>query len=84
MRVSRSTLAASALPLAAYSASLQSVCTPSNVKSALPHDVAQGITLDDTSVTANAVYNTSVSDETFFPDATFDSRPRSRRHAGTA
>lgn len=72
MRVSRSTLAASALPLATYSASLQSVCTPSNVKNALPHGVAHGITLDDTSVTANAVYNTSVSDETFFPDATFD------------
>lgn len=75
MRVSRSTLAAAAastLPLAAQAASLQSVCTTSNAKNALPLDVAEGIELDSSSVTTNVVTNYSVSDENYFPDATFD------------
>jgi tannase len=46
---------------------------PRNFEQALPADGAiAGITMDSTSVTANAVYNASVSGEGFFPDATFD------------
>lgn len=71
MRITRSGVvaAATATPVAA---SLATVCTPSHAKSALPHGVVQGIELDATSITAKPVYNTSVSDQVFYPDATFD------------
>lgn len=67
----RTTLALAALPLAT-AATLQSLCTPSHAKSALPHGVSQGLNLESTSITAKPVYNASVTDQTFFPDATFD------------
>ena len=64
------TLASAAI---AHAASLSDVCTTSHVKSSLPSNgTFTGITLNASSVTANAVYNNSVSGETFFPDATFD------------
>jgi tannase len=46
----------------AHAASLSDVCTSSYVRAALPaNGTIAGVTLDPTSVTANAVYNTSVS-----------------------
>lgn len=52
------------------SLSLSDVCTDSYVEARLPADPA-GLTIDRTSVTANAYYNYSVSDEDNYPDATF-------------
>ncbi|KAI9925795.1 hypothetical protein ASPWEDRAFT_29608 [Aspergillus wentii DTO 134E9] len=66
------TVAGAAALSSAQAASLKDVCTASYAKSVLPTNVAQGIELDSSSVTANAVYNASVSNEVFFPDATFD------------
>jgi tannase len=58
---------------AAYAASLASVCRTSYVTSVLPIDgTLNGITIDTTSVTANAVYNESHTGGTFFPDSTID------------
>lgn len=57
---------------AAYATSLSSTCTVSHIKSSLPEDgYILGVTFDHSSVTANAVYNTSYSNY-FFPDATID------------
>ncbi|RAL00009.1 uncharacterized protein BO80DRAFT_502910 [Aspergillus ibericus CBS 121593] len=41
--------------------SLETLCTPTHAASALPLEVAQGLALDSQSVTANLVYNHSVS-----------------------
>ncbi|CAI7605229.1 unnamed protein product [Penicillium palitans] len=57
----------------AYATSLGSACTVSRVRDSLPeNDYILGVTFDHDSVTANAVYNSSHSDGTFFPDATID------------
>jgi len=57
----------------AAATTLGDVCTVSRVQAALPSDdFYNGITIDPSSVSASPVYNTSVSGETFFPDATFD------------
>jgi tannase len=53
--------------------SLADVCTPSYVSAHLPAaDFYTGITLNTANVTASPVYNASVTDNTFFPDAVFD------------
>lgn len=55
--------------------SLASVCTADYVSSVLPAAGSidgLGITFDTSSVTANAVYNYSTTDETMWPDASFD------------
>lgn len=60
------------------SSTLADVCTTANIQAALSANnsyipaTIYNITLDPSSATANPVYNTSVSDEVFFPDATFD------------
>lgn len=58
-----------ALGSAAYATSLGTSCTAANVRAALPEDgYILGTKFDESSVTANAVYNSSISDENFFPD----------------
>ncbi|KAJ5913085.1 tannase [Penicillium tannophilum] len=58
---------------AAYATSLSSACTAARVRNSLPEDgYILGVTFDHDSVTANAVYNSSHSDEVFFPDATIN------------
>lgn len=62
-----------ALSSVAYATSLGSACTVSRIRDSLPkNDYILGVTFDHDSVTANAVYNSSHSDGTFFPDATID------------
>jgi tannase len=57
----------------AYATSLSSACTVARVRDSLPEDgYILGVTFDHDSVTANAVYNSSHSDEAFFPDATIN------------
>lgn len=58
---------ASAAALRATAASLADVCTTTYVQSALPVDAVEGITLSTDSVTANAVYNHSVSAGDLWP-----------------
>jgi len=54
-------------------ASLNDVCTSAFARTALPSpSFYQGITIDNSSIVATAVYNTSVSAQVMFPDATFD------------
>lgn len=54
-------------------AALGDVCTSSYVQASLPaDDFYVGITIDASSVSATPVTNTSVTGQTFFPDATFD------------
>lgn len=61
------------IPSVARAASLQSVCMVEYVKQALPEmDFGLGIVLDSSSVTASPVYNTSVSDQIWYPDGAFD------------
>ncbi|EPS27108.1 hypothetical protein PDE_02049 [Penicillium oxalicum 114-2] len=76
----RSHLVSQTLALAAVASasvtsatSLEDICTADYVKSKLPpSDFIQGITLDPSSVTANAVHNASVgAAATFYPAATF-------------
>lgn len=56
-----------------YATTLDGVCTSSYVQASLPSaDFYTGITIDNSSVSATPVYNTSVSGQDFFPDATFD------------
>jgi len=70
MRATRSLLAASAIAVvnAVNSTStLASVCTVANVQANLPADgFVQGTTLNKDSVTANAVYNTTVTGSVMF------------------
>ncbi|KGO59552.1 Tannase/feruloyl esterase [Penicillium expansum] len=57
----------------AYATSLGSACTVSRIRDSLPeNNYILGVTFGHDSVTANAVYNSSHSDGTFFPDATID------------
>ncbi|RDW56529.1 carboxylic ester hydrolase-31 [Coleophoma cylindrospora] len=57
----------------ANAASLATACTAANALAALPaNGTLPGSYVISSSVTANAVYNTSVSGQTFFPDATVD------------
>lgn len=65
-----SILAASATAAIAQAASLDQVCTAAHVRSSLPENGTY--LFYPSSVTANAVYNTSVSGQTFFPDSTFN------------
>ncbi|PQE22640.1 tannase protein [Rutstroemia sp. NJR-2017a BVV2] len=68
------TAAASAtLVHAASNSTLADVCTTAYVQSMLPNSEAVGlaISIDSTSVTANAVYNASSTGEVFYPDATY-------------
>ena len=69
MRATQSLLLAS-LAGAVHAATLADVCTVSTVTAALPSYL--GITVDASSVTANAVYNASASGSVMFPDAVFD------------
>ncbi|PYH92492.1 tannase and feruloyl esterase [Aspergillus ellipticus CBS 707.79] len=58
---------------AAYAASLAEYCTTSRVASSLPDDdFILGVSFDKSSVTANAVYNETNTDDNFFPDATIN------------
>lgn len=52
--------------------SLSDVCTTTYAKAALPANAYPGTTIDSSSLTAEAYYNASFTDETMFPDATFD------------
>jgi tannase len=53
--------------------SLADVCTIPYVTAHLPPaDVYPGISILSSSVTANPVYNVSVEDQTFYPNAVFD------------
>jgi tannase len=55
----------------ALATSLSDICTTSHVMASLPADgTFNGITINSNSVSANAVYNESVSSGTFFPAAT--------------
>ncbi|THV85201.1 tannase and feruloyl esterase [Aureobasidium pullulans] len=65
-----SILAASATAAIAQAASLDQVCTAAHVRNSLPENGTY--LFYPSSVTANAVYNTSVSGQTFFPDSTFN------------
>ncbi|KAM0159879.1 hypothetical protein ACHAPG_003311 [Botrytis cinerea] len=71
MRKSLFALAGAAVTASAES--LTDVCTTAVAKAALPADgTLLGSSVIPSSVTANVVYNTSVSGQTFFPDATVD------------
>lgn len=48
--------------------SLASVCTTTRALASLPHDAYEGITIDESSISANAFYNVSISD-VMYPDA---------------
>lgn len=63
--------AVTAMASVAMASSLNDICTTSMVKAALPaNDTILGITFDPSSVTANAVYNSTVTDSDNYPDAT--------------
>lgn len=53
-------------------ASLADVCTTSYAVAALPQGALESVTIDSSSVTAVAAYNTSVTGDSMFPDSTFD------------
>ncbi|CAK96757.1 hypothetical protein CBS63078_576 [Aspergillus niger] len=65
-------IATAALVAGAQAKSLADVCTVSHVQSSLPLDAFTGLEIKTSSVTASPVYNVSVSDQTFYPDGTFD------------
>lgn len=69
-----STLTASAAGAAlAQAVSLDQVCTTAHVQAALPANLTnENLIFYPHTVTASPVYNTSVSDQVFFPDGTFD------------
>ncbi|CAG8133532.1 unnamed protein product [Penicillium olsonii] len=72
MKFQQLSVGASLLGLA-YATSLKDVCTASHAKSALSaSDFMEGVSIKASTVTASPVYNTSVSGQIFFPDATFD------------
>lgn len=60
------------LAATANAASLASVCTTAYAKAALPLDVLDGVTIDASSLSVTAKYNTSVTGSVFYPDSTFD------------
>ncbi|KAK5123967.1 hypothetical protein LTR85_002164 [Meristemomyces frigidus] len=71
MRPSQWTSAVAALAATGNAASLADICTTPYAKAHLPSDsTVDGITIDTSSVTAQATYNVSVSDEVMYPDAT--------------
>jgi hypothetical protein len=63
-------LAISATALVVQATSLDQVCTVSHVRNSLPENGT--FIFYPSTITANAVYNTTVSGQTFFPDSTFD------------
>ncbi|KAF5878767.1 putative tannase subunit protein [Botrytis fragariae] len=67
----KSLFAIAAAAATASADSLTDICTTAVAKAALPADgTLFGSSVIPSSVTANVVYNTSVSGQTFFPDAT--------------
>lgn len=57
----------------AHAATLEQVCTPAHARAALPaNETHLNLIFYPSTVTASPVYNTTVSDETFYPDGTFD------------
>jgi tannase len=65
-------LLSSAMVAAAAAASLSSICSVSYLTSVLPVAADSAVTIDSSSVTANAVYNDSISGSYFYPDAVID------------
>ncbi|KAJ5360991.1 tannase subunit [Penicillium brevicompactum] len=62
-----------ALVVIAKAMTLGDVCTYSHAQEAVPSwNLLPGINMTDSIVTATPVYNTSVSNEPYYPDATFD------------
>jgi tannase len=52
---------------------LDDVCTTARTKASVPkNSILSGINTTNSVITANPVYNVSVSDEVYYPDATFD------------
>ncbi|TVY75885.1 Tannase, partial [Lachnellula suecica] len=70
MRTSQ--LAVTGLAATAGATSLANVCTTSYATAKLPLDELDGATIDTSSLTAQAFYNVTVTDEYFYPDSTFD------------
>ncbi|KAJ5918851.1 tannase [Penicillium verhagenii] len=69
MKFQRSLLAGGLGLATVHAASLKDVCTTTYAKKALPaSDEFQGLTLDTSSITANAVYNASTTNEDNWPD----------------
>lgn len=69
MKIQRNLVAAGLGLTAAQATSLKDVCTTTYAKSALPASTKfQGLTLHPSSITANAVYNASTTDEDDWPD----------------
>ncbi|KAJ5949395.1 tannase subunit [Penicillium verhagenii] len=57
----------------AQAATLDDVCTASHAKAAIPrYGLLPGIVTTDSVITASPVYNVTVTDEVYYPDATFD------------
>lgn len=52
----------------ASASSLANVCTTSHARASLPHDAYEGITIDESSISANVFYDISISD-VMYPDA---------------
>ncbi|PYH98977.1 tannase [Aspergillus ellipticus CBS 707.79] len=72
MRSKMSLLAGTATLSLAQAASLADVCTSTYASSVAPSSPLMGITVDPSSVTANAVYNYSSSSTAFWAASTFD------------
>jgi hypothetical protein len=75
MQLPLCTLSTAAAFVAAVRAafSLEDVCTSAHATAALPAaGFFQGITIDDTSVTANPVYSAKANSSVMYPDSTFD------------
>ncbi|KAJ5748203.1 tannase subunit [Penicillium nucicola] len=57
----------------AQATTLGDVCTTAQAKASIPKNgLLSGINVTNSVITANPVYNVSVSDEVYYPDATFD------------
>ncbi|OJJ43917.1 hypothetical protein ASPZODRAFT_153908 [Penicilliopsis zonata CBS 506.65] len=56
----------------AMAASLSDICSETYLASALPTDVDSALTIDSSSVTANAVYNSTITDDDMYPNAVID------------
>ncbi|KAE8419544.1 Tannase/feruloyl esterase [Aspergillus pseudocaelatus] len=70
MRPALNFLAAAATLTVAQATALSDVCTNSHVKSALPStDLINGLLIDSSSITTNAVYNASTPGGDYFPAA---------------
>jgi tannase len=73
MRSTIWSLAAAASAIIVDAATLDDVCTQAYVQDNLPADgFYPGVTINAASVAASPQYNISVSDQSFFPDGTFD------------